>query len=58
MYRSNQFPKPAIGLIVAGALVYAVGPTVSVFLAVAGVIMFSIGCLLIGGRLWRAPVAS
>jgi hypothetical protein len=58
VYRSKQFPKPAIGLIVAGALVYAVGPMVSVFLAIGGVIMFSIGCLLIGGRLWRGPVAS
>lgn len=57
VYRSNQFPKPAIGLIVVGALVYAVGPMVSVLLAVGGVIMFSIGCLLIGGRLWRAPAA-
>ena len=57
VYRSTQFPKPAIGLIVVGALVYAVGPMVSVFLAVGGVIMFSIGCLLIGVRLWRVPVA-
>src|SRR4029453_13660982 len=47
VYRSNQLPKPAIVLIIVGAMVYAVGPMVSVFLAVSGVILFSIGGLLI-----------
>ena len=58
VYRSNQFPKPAIVTIVVGAIVYAVGPMISVLLAVSGVIMLSIGCLLIAVRLWRAPAAS
>jgi hypothetical protein len=58
VYRSNQFPKPAIVLILVGAMAYAVGPMVSVFLAVGGVILFSIGGLLIGMRLWRSSAAS
>lgn len=57
IYRSNQFPKPAIVLIVVGAAVYAVGPVVSVLLAIGGVIMVAGGGLLIGVRLWRVPRA-
>jgi len=58
VYRSNQFAKPAIVLIIVGALAYAIGPMMSVLVAVGGVIMFSIGCLLIGATLWRTPAAS
>lgn len=57
IYRSNQFPKPAIALIVVGAAVYAVGPMISVLLAIGGVIMFAGGGLMIGLRLWRVPRA-
>lgn len=55
--RSKQFPMPAIGLLIAGAVLYAVGPRVSVFVAISGVILFAIGGLLIGVRLWRATAA-
>ena len=49
-----QFRTP----VVVGAIAYAVGPMVSVFLALGGVILFSIGGLLIGMRLWRPSAAS
>ena len=51
----GQFSRGAILLIVLGAAIYAVGPLVSVFLAMAGVIMFALGGALMGARLWRPP---
>jgi hypothetical protein len=55
--RSGQFPRGAILLIVLGAVVYAVGPRISIFLAIGGVIMFAVGGALIGARLWRPPIS-
>ncbi len=55
--RSKQFPMPAIALLIAGAVLYAVGPRLSVFIAISGVMLFAIGGLLIGARLWRATEA-
>jgi hypothetical protein len=55
--RSRQFPTSAIALLIAGAVLYAVGPRMSVFIAISGVILFAIGGLLIGARLWRATEA-
>src|SRR5262245_38966951 len=55
IFRSGQFPRGAILLIVLGAVVYAFGPRFSVFLAVGGIIMFALGGALIGARLWRPP---
>jgi hypothetical protein len=52
--RSRQFPMPAIALLIAGAVLYALGAWMSVFLAISGVTLFAIGGLLIGARLWRA----
>ena len=56
VFRSRQFPRGAILLIVLGAIIYAVGPLISVFLAIGGVIMFALGAALIGARLWRPPI--
>jgi len=53
VYRSNQFPRMAVVLIVLGAVVYAAGPAVSIFVAIGGVILFAVGGLLIGVRLWQ-----
>jgi len=53
VYRSNRFPKIAVLLLVAGAAVYAVGPMFSIALAIAGVVLFAAGGILIGMRLWR-----
>ena len=53
LYRSAEFSKAAATLIFVGALVYAIGPMISVFVSVAGIFTFSIGCLLVGLRLFR-----
>jgi hypothetical protein len=58
IYRSRQFRGGAILLIVAGAAAYVVGPRVSVLLAISGVIMFALGGVLVGVRLWRPPSAT
>ena len=55
VYRSHQFPKAAVVLIVVGAVVYASGSSVSVFVAISGVILFAVGGVLIGVRLWQEP---
>jgi hypothetical protein len=54
-YRSHQFPKWTVVLIVLGAVVYAFGPGVSIFVATGGVILFALGGVLIGVRLWNEP---
>jgi hypothetical protein len=53
LYRSREYPKIAAILIFTGALVYAIGPMISIFVSVAGIFTLSIGCLLIGLRLIR-----
>jgi len=57
VYRSRQFSRTALALIAVGALVYAIGPMVSVLLTVGGVITLSVGCVLVGVRLWRVKEA-
>lgn len=51
LYRSKEYPQTGAILIFAGALVYAIGPMISIYVAFAGITTFSIGCLLIGLRL-------
>jgi len=53
LHRSGVLPRRAAALIVAGALLYAVGPMLSTLVAVAGVIVLSIGCAWLGLRLRR-----
>lgn len=53
LYRSGEFPRKAPALVAIGVVVYAVGPMVSVWVPVAGVLMLATGCVLIGVRLWR-----
>jgi hypothetical protein len=55
VYRSKEFSSSALVLIAVGAVAYAVGPMISIILAVGGVIALSAGCILIGARLWRVP---
>jgi hypothetical protein len=55
VYRSGQFSRVATVLVVCGALTYAIGPLVSVLLAVAGVGIFALGGAWIGATLWRPP---
>lgn len=54
LHRSRAFPKAAAPLIFAGALVYAVGPMISIFVSVAGIFMLAAGCMLAGVHLLRA----
>ena len=53
LYRSRQFPKIAPVLVFAGALLYAVGPFISIFVGVPGIFLFAIGCSLLGLHLLR-----
>jgi hypothetical protein len=51
LYRSAVFAKSAAILVFVGALVYAVGPIMSIYLAVVGVATLAIGCAMLGWRL-------
>jgi hypothetical protein len=53
LYRSTEYPKSAAVLIFAGAVVYALGSAISIFVSVAGIFTLALGCLLIGLRLFR-----
>ena len=53
LYRSDVYPKVAAILVFVGALVYALGPMMSVLVSVAGIFTFAIGCFLIGLRLMQ-----
>ena len=53
LYRSGLLPRRAAALIAAGALLYAIGPMLSTLVAVAGVVVLSIGCAWLGLRLWH-----
>lgn len=52
LYRSGFVPKLAVVLIGLGAVGYAAGFVLSVYLAVGGIITLGIGCALIGRALW------
>jgi hypothetical protein len=54
LYRSRVYPKAAAILTGVGAIVYGIGPMVSVLVAIAGIVTFAIGCCLIGVRLLTA----
>ena len=57
LHRSSEYPKSAAVLIFVGALVYALGPMISIFVSVAGIFTLAIGCLLIGIRLLQVRQA-
>jgi hypothetical protein len=57
LFRSDEYPKASAVLIFVGALVYAIGPAISLFVSVAGIVTLSIGCLLVGLRLFRTQPA-
>jgi hypothetical protein len=48
LIRSKEFPKSAGVLLLSGAVVYAVAPGISIYLAVAGVPVLSAGCFVLG----------
>ena len=53
LYRSEEYPKVSAVFVSVGAFVYAIGPMVSAFVSVTGIVTLSIGCFLIGLRLLR-----
>ena len=53
LHRSNEYPRAAPPLIFAGAIVYAVGPAVSIFVSIAGIFVLAIGCSMLGFRLLK-----
>lgn len=55
LYRSGKYPKQAALLIFIGALVYALGASISIFVAVAGIFTLAGGCLLLGATLFSSP---
>ena len=52
LYRSGFVPRPAVVLIGLGAVGYAAGFLLSIYLAIGGIITLGIGCVLIGRALW------
>ena len=53
LYRSQEYPKSAALLIFFGALVYAMGPILSLHASVAGIFTLAVGCSLLGVRLLK-----
>ncbi len=51
LLRSKEFHKSAGIMILAGALIYAFGPMVSIYAAVLGVLILASGCSVLGFRL-------
>jgi hypothetical protein len=48
LIRSSSFPKPGGILIFIGAFMYGLGPLLSVYVAMTGIFILSIGCTIIG----------
>jgi hypothetical protein len=53
LYRSGQYPKAAAVLIFVGALVYGLGPMLSLYAAIAGILTLAVGCAILGLRLLK-----
>lgn len=51
--RSKEFSKSSGLLVLAGALIYGIGPVLNVYFAMAGIFIFAVGCLLLGKRLFE-----
>jgi len=58
LYRSDKFPKSAAVLIFVGALVYGLGPLLSLYAAIAGILILAMGCGVLGGSLIRPTAAT
>jgi len=48
LIRTNKFPKIAGILIFAGALIYGFGPMLAVIVAINGIVILAVGCLILG----------
>ena len=56
LLKNREFPKIAGILIFCGAIIYAIGPMITVYVAIAGVVILSIGCFVLGRRLFSASL--
>jgi 1,4-dihydroxy-2-naphthoate octaprenyltransferase len=54
LVRSKEFPKAAGVLVFAGAVLYGMGPMLSVYMAIGGIAVFSIGCFVLGLNLMKS----
>lgn len=52
LIRSKIFPKIAGILILCGALIYALGPILNIYIGIAGVVVLSAGCFILGIRMF------
>lgn len=57
LVKSREFKKLAGILVFSGALTYGLGPMLSVGVGIAGIVVFSIGCFMIGIRLMKEKTA-
>ena len=53
IFRSQRFPPTAPALVFIGAMTYAIGPYFSLYLAIGGIFVFAVGCLMLGVELTR-----
>ena len=53
VFHSRRFPPTFPALIFIGAIIYAVGPYFSLYLAISGIFIFAVGCLMLGVELMR-----
>ena len=51
LIKSREFPKSAGILILCGAVIYALGPMINIYLAIAGVLILSLGCFILGYKM-------
>jgi hypothetical protein len=51
LIQSKTFPASSGILLLCGALIYAVGPMIHIFVAIAGVLILSAGCFILGQKM-------
>ena len=54
LMKNREFPQSAGMLIFCGAVIYAIGPMINIYLAIAGVLILSSGCFVLGRRMFSA----
>ena len=52
LIKSSEFPKISGFLILFGAVIYAIGPMINIYLAIAGVLALSAGCFIMGFKMF------
>ena len=58
IFRSGKFPRSAGIIVFAGALIYGFGPMLTVIVAISGIFIFSVGCLILGLKLMKGQAAA